>query len=99
MNNIYTRCVVWSTEDFEYRAIETFEQIIEEDLESSNPIRKAYVESVRKNCKTWEDLYDKNTFHEALDDMINHHDANDGISWSTIDYYLREKCERSFNNE
>ncbi len=27
---------------------------------------------------------------DALEDMINHHDANEGINWYTIEYYYQK---------
>lgn len=37
-------------------------------------------------------LYNREKFSEALSDMKRHHDANFGISWDTVDYYLNEHC-------
>ena len=37
-------------------------------------------------------IYDKTKFQNTLDIMINKHDANIGITWETIDYYLNEHC-------
>lgn len=35
-------------------------------------------------------LYDRSKFEDALSDMIRHHDATLGISWTTVDCYLDE---------
>lgn len=40
----------------------------------------------------WKDFYDEDKFQEALEDMISNHDANNGINWDTIDYYLYDIC-------
>ena len=37
--------------------------------------------------------YARSNFQEALDKMIEKHDANYGICWDTIDCYLDEYCE------
>jgi hypothetical protein len=37
-------------------------------------------------------LYDRDQFEYALELMIRKHDANIGISWYTIEYYLDEYC-------
>lgn len=37
-------------------------------------------------------LYDRSKFEDALSDMIRKHDAELGISWTTVDCYLDE-CE------
>lgn len=38
------------------------------------------------------ELYDRNLFPKALDMMIETHDANIGITWETIDFWL-EWCK------
>jgi hypothetical protein len=38
--------------------------------------------------------YQKLTFEEALYRMISKHDANFGITWGTVDYYLNEYCTK-----
>ena len=42
--------------------------------------------------KSWEEQYNERKFAGALDMMAKNHDANDGINWYTIDYYLDEMC-------
>ncbi|MDD4972203.1 MAG: hypothetical protein PHT07_22475 [Paludibacter sp.] len=42
--------------------------------------------------KSWEEQYDESQFAGALDLIAKNHDANDGINWFTIDYYLNEMC-------
>ena len=42
----------------------------------------------------WEQVFDKELFHDALESMIKNHDANIGINWDTIDYYLWNKCKK-----
>lgn len=45
--------------------------------------------------------YDEDIFDEALDSMINSHDASIGITWDTIQSYLDDYClkitEEDFN--
>ena len=52
------------------------------------------VEDFKYQASNQEDpsIYDENKFKDALDTMINKHDANIGITWETIDYYLNEHC-------
>jgi len=38
-------------------------------------------------------LYDRSKFAKALEDMIDGHDADNGITWYTIRYYLDEYCK------
>ena len=47
----------------------------------------------------WENTYDSSKFADALDEMIDNHDANNGISWSTIDYYLDVYCSKNKNEQ
>lgn len=37
-------------------------------------------------------LYDRTKFSEALHQMKHKHDANYGITWDTIDFYLNYMC-------
>lgn len=37
-------------------------------------------------------LYDESKFEEAMDAMINKHDASIGINWDVIDFWLDELC-------
>lgn len=76
--------IYWSTEDFEYRAIENFNS-----LKESEPVEFEHLES-------WEQLYDKTKFAYQLGKMTNNHDASIGITWETIDIYLGN-CEMKAN--
>lgn len=38
-------------------------------------------------------LYDREKMPDALAQMISKHDDNLGITWSTVDYYLDERCK------
>jgi hypothetical protein len=44
--------------------------------------------------ESWKQIYDETKFPEALEQMIYHHDCNNGITWDTIDYYLDEYCKK-----
>lgn len=48
----------------------------------------------RVNEKENPSLYDESKFENALKIMIEKHDANIGITWDTIDYYLDEHCKK-----
>ncbi|MGC4129274.1 MAG: hypothetical protein QM564_06875 [Bergeyella sp.] len=37
-------------------------------------------------------FYDRNKFTSALYEMIKNHNRDEGISWSTVKYYLNEFC-------
>lgn len=39
-------------------------------------------------------IYDRSTFAHTLDTMMNHHDADLGITWYTIRHYLDEYCRK-----
>ena len=51
--------------------------------------RAAEIEESNRGGKT---LYDPSKFEEALHCMVNNHDANMGISWDTVDFWLDEMC-------
>lgn len=38
------------------------------------------------------EIYDRNKFCKVLQIMINKHDAEIGINWDTISFYLKEYC-------
>ena len=40
------------------------------------------------------EIYDPDKFEEALKTMIRKHDAEMGITWDTIDFWLDEMCRR-----
>ena len=44
--------------------------------------------------ENWRDFYDESKFEEALESMIHHHDAEYGITWDSVDYYLDEMCTK-----
>jgi len=39
-------------------------------------------------------LYDRNRFEKALYEMIKNHNRDEGISWSTVEYYLTTFCKK-----
>lgn len=39
------------------------------------------------------ELFDRSLFPEALERMLEDHDANYGITWNTIDYWLDFWCK------
>lgn len=41
----------------------------------------------------WDTVYDKTKFKEALDMMFDKHDANNGITFNDITYYLDNFCK------
>ena len=43
---------------------------------------------------SWQDYYERDKFYFALNEMIRLHDANEGITWYTISYYLNEYCKK-----
>ena len=68
--------IYWSVEDFEGVADRLFCE-----LQNDNP--KEF-----ENFTNWEQLYDKTKFPQMLEKMINNHDANEGITWQTIEFYV-----------
>lgn len=42
----------------------------------------------------WKNHFDETKFYEALHKMIKRHDANEGINWYTVSYYLNEYCKK-----
>lgn len=48
----------------------------------------------QKEQSNWKKVYDKSKFKEALKMMIHSHDAEIGITWDTLDYWLDEHCKK-----
>lgn len=67
---------VWGIDDLESRAI-SMEAELNEDGE---PVGK------------FKQLYDRSKFPETLRNIGHDHDANYGITWDTLDYYLNTYC-------
>ena len=49
--------------------------------------------------ENWKDIYDVSKFEYALFEMIDNHDAEWGINWSSIAFYLNEYCRKKKENE
>lgn len=47
---------------------------------------------LEKDTEGGKPLYDTNKFEGALHSMVDNHDANLGITWNTIDFWLDEMC-------
>ena len=71
------KSVTWGVEDFEHQAKQKWEY---------------FTTNSHSDATKWQDVYDEEEFEEALEIMINKHDANYGISWDTVDFYLDEYC-------
>jgi helix-turn-helix protein len=57
------------------------------------------VEHFEKKAKTLENqaghsLFDRDKFMIVLYEMINNHNRDEGISWSTVERYLTEFCKK-----
>jgi len=44
--------------------------------------------------KSSNELYDRNRFEKALYEMMKNHNRDEGISWSTVEYYLNTFCKK-----
>lgn len=47
----------------------------------------------RLKGNNWKDYYNQEQFQATLDKMIDKHDAQWGINWDIIEYYLNEYCK------
>lgn len=75
------RSIVWSVDDFIQQAMKRWEIV------AFLPTNSIY-----QNTTKWQDVYDESMFENALYEMIRKHDANYGITWETINFYLDEYC-------
>jgi hypothetical protein len=44
--------------------------------------------------ENWREFYNEEEFENALATMCDKHDANIGITWDSIDYYLDYMCKK-----
>lgn len=44
--------------------------------------------------KRWKEVFNEELFQENLEEMINNHDANYGVAWESIDFYLENYCRK-----
>jgi len=84
--------IKWSLEDFLYRALDM------EEPHLTDP-NVEYCDISMKDASNYLQKYDPVKFQEALELMINKHDATIGITWDTIDFYLDEYCLKEKLNE
>jgi len=77
--------IQWSVEDFLGSAISA------ENIQMRDP-NIDFNDINMNNAKDYLVTYDPNKFKDALHNMISHHDAEIGITWDAIDYYLNEDC-------
>lgn len=87
----YRVAVWWSIEDFAGMAEQLFEVMTYYDENSPESVQER-AKRILSTCKDWKDYFDESKFEEALDRMIHKHDAEYGITWESIRYYLNEMC-------
>ena len=56
-------------------------------------------EAERLVGENWKDIYDESKFEDALFEMIDNHDAEWGITWSSVAFYLNQYCKKEEENE
>lgn len=94
----YRVAVWWSVEDFAGMAEQLFE-VMTYYGENSPESVKERAKRILSTCKDWKDYFDESKFEEALDRMIHKHDAEYGITWESIKYYLNEMCVKEEQEE
>ena len=83
------------------REVRLIEQIIEDVRRTSVTwsVEDFEGRAEEKKGENWRDFYDETKFEDALESMIHHHDAEYGITWDSIDYYLDEMCIKKKEEE
>lgn len=56
-------------------------------------------EAERLVGENWKDIYDESKFEDALFEMIDNHDAEWGINWNSVAFYLNQYCKKEEENE
>lgn len=59
---------------------------------STKDFESRAIQACNGNFEIAEKRYDFSKFPAVLKDMIKHHDAEYGITWTTVDFYLEEYC-------
>lgn len=90
----YRAAVWWSVEDFAGMAEQQFELMTCYSDNSPESVQER-AKRILSTCKDWKDYYDESKFEEALDQMIHKHDAEYGITWESIKFWLNELCVKS----
>lgn len=80
LENLSKRCIIWGVDDFISQAEERWN------------FTKDSFGDIYINATKWQDIYDEAEFEYALEKMIDKHDAEYGISWESINFYLDEFC-------
>ena len=52
----------------------------------------------RKGGENWKNVYDESWFEHALHAMIDDHDAELGINWTTVEEYLDKYCKQEIKD-
>lgn len=94
----YKVAVWWSVEDFAGMAEEQFELMTYYSENSPKSVQER-AKRILSTCKNWKDYYDESKFEEALDSMIHKHDAEYGITWESVKFYLEEMCRKEEREE
>ena len=97
-NPPYKAAIWWSVEDFAGMAEQLFEIMTYYDENSPESVKER-AKRILSTCKDWRDYFDESKFAEALDRMIHKHDAEYGITWESIKYYLNEMCVKEEQEE
>lgn len=69
-----------------------FEDIYPETRTITWSVEDFISKAIDEKGESWENFYDKLKFAEALNDMIDNHDCNYGITWETVKDYLNNYC-------
>ena len=94
----YKAAIWWSVEDFAGMAEQLFEVMTYYGENSPTSVQER-AKRILSTCRNWKDYYDESKFEEALDRMIHKHDAEYGITWESIKYYLNEMCVKEEQKE
>ena len=70
------RGIYWSVEDFKQQAEKEY----------------IYYDYLFPKAKNWRNVFDEKLFEKALDIMVDNHNANVGVNWETVAYYLDKVC-------
>jgi len=85
IRRIGNESISWSVDDFLQQAL-----LAEKVYEADPNIEMNQISM--KNAHKYLRKYDPDKFQDALEVMVDKHDAGIGITWDTVDVYLDDHC-------
>lgn len=84
--------ITWTVDDVEWTARQ--EEIFQIEQAGNEALAEQLTSDSQLPIPNEHRIYDRTKFRETLHMMVDNHDANEGITWTTIESYLDDHCKR-----